>query len=157
MIDTYGLGGELKVQPYLEASHWPSLKKVFLKRKGGDYVPFEVRSLRRHGGGEIILRFEGCESIAHAERFKGAKLFLPKEELPRKARGEYYYYELEGLEVFTEKGKFMGRVTGVVEQKPYDLLEVEGGKLYIPFVRRLVKRVKLREGKLIVDRLLEEL
>ena len=157
LLDTYHLKGELKVEAYLGLEHWQGLEEVFLKRKGGDYVPFKVVSLKPHGKGQLILRFEGCDSVSKAEEYKGAKIFLPKERLPKKRRGEYYYFELEGLEVFTEGGKSMGRVTGVVEQKPYDLLEVEGGRLYIPFVKTLVKKVDLKGGKVIVKEELSEI
>lgn len=61
------------------------------------------------------------------------------------------------MEVFTESGRHMGRVSGVVEQKPYDLLEIDEGRLYIPFVSALVKDIKLEEGKLIVSDILAEL
>ncbi|MCS6998256.1 MAG: ribosome maturation factor RimM [Aquificaceae bacterium] len=157
VLDTYGLKGELKVQPYLQPKHWQRIKRVFLKRRGGEYVPFNLATLRLHGKGLLLLRFEGCESLAQAEGYRGAKIFLPEVELPKKKGGEYYYYELEGLVVFTERGKRVGKVTGLVEQKPYDLLEVDGGRLYIPFVKALVKRVRLKEGKLIVDEVLSEL
>lgn len=157
VLDTYGLKGELKVQPYLRPEAWKDIKRVFLKRKGGDYVPFKVASLKFHGKERIILHFEGCEDVTQAEGFKGAKIFLPKEELPKKKKDEYYYFELEGLEVYTEKGTNLGRITGVIEQKPYDLLEVDSGRLYIPFVKALVKQVNLKENKLIVDEKLSEL
>ena len=40
--------------------------------------------------------------------------------------------------------------------QPYDLLEIDYGRLYIPFVKALVKEVKLEEGKVIVDESLSE-
>ena len=157
VLDTYGLRGELKVQAYLDKKHWSKIKRVFLKRKGGDYVPFVVEYSKPHGKDYLILKFEGFKKLEEVESFSGAKIFLPKGELPKRRKGEYYYFELEGLEVFTEGGRYMGKVSGVVEQKPYDLLEIDAGKLYIPFVSALVKEVKLEEGKLIVSDILAEL
>ncbi|MFN3871059.1 MAG: ribosome maturation factor RimM [Aquificaceae bacterium] len=154
--DTYGLRGELRVEPYLEGKHWRKLKRVFLKRKGGDYVPFPLEFVKSHGK-DIILRFEGYSHISQVEGFKGAKIFLPKKELPKRGKDEYYYFELYGLDVYTEGGKFMGKVTGVWEQKPYDLLEIEEGKLYIPFVGALVKKVDLKKGRVIVDEALSQI
>ena len=157
VLDTYGLRGELKVQAYLDKKHWSKIKRVFLKRKGGDYVPFVVEYSKPHGKDYLILKFEGFKKLEEVESFSGAKIFLPKGELPKRRKGEYYYFELEGLEVFTEGGRYMGKVSGVVEQKPYDLLEIDEGKLYIPFVSALVKEVKLEEGKLIVSDIFSEL
>lgn len=157
ILDVYGLKGELKVLPYLMRKHWLKIKRVFLKRKGGEYVPFWLKGVNLHGGKHLILHFEGCNSIEDAQSYRGAKVFLPRSELPRKGRNEYYYFELEGLKVFTDKGRYLGELTGVVEQKPYDLLEVDRGKLYIPFVKALVKSVQLKEGRLVVDDILSEL
>ncbi len=157
ILEPYGLKGELKVEPYLEGSKWKGIKRVFLKRKGGDYVPFKVELIKRHGTDKLLIKFEGFDERGRVEGFAGARVFLPANELPKTERGEYYYFELEGLEVFTEKGKRLGVVSGVVPQKPYHLLEVEGGKLYIPFVKELIKRVEKRKGKIVVSHLLEEL
>ncbi len=157
VLDTYGLRGELKVQIYLDKRHWSKIKRIFLKRKGGEYVPFSVEYAKQYGKDYLILRFEGFRSIEEVEPFRGAKIFLPRAELPKRKRGEYYYFELEGVEVFTESGRHMGRVSGIIEQSPYDLLEVDEGKLYIPFVSALVKEVNLKEGKLVVSDILADL
>ncbi len=154
--DTYGLKGELRVDPYLESRHWKKLKRIFLKRRGGGYVPFPLEFVKLHDK-DVVLRFEGYEHISQVEGFKGAKIFLPKGELPKRGKDEYYHFELYGLDVYTEGGKFIGKITGVLEQKPYDLLEIEDGKLYIPFVGALVKKIDLQKGKVIVDEVLSEL
>ncbi|HAV39887.1 MAG: ribosome maturation factor RimM [Pyrobaculum arsenaticum] len=157
VLDTYGLRGDLKVEPYLDPKHWQKIKRVFLKHKQKGYVPFNIAMLRPHGNRMLIMHFEGYDSLPQVEGFRGAKVFLPKEEIPKRKKDEYYYFELEGLEVFSQSGKFLGKITGIVEQKPYDLLEIDNGKLYIPFVKALVKEVKLEEGKVIVDESLSEL
>ncbi|RMH05633.1 MAG: 16S rRNA processing protein RimM, partial [Aquificota bacterium] len=157
IVDTYGLKGELKVEPYLEAKHWKKLKRVFLKRKGGPYVPFEVERVRPHGKDKLLLKFVGYDHLSSVEGFRSAHIYLPKEELPKRGKDQYYYFELEGLEVFTEGGKRLGKITGVLSHKPYDLLEIDQGKTYIPFVKALVKEVRLKEGKLLVSHILEEL
>ncbi|MFN7065301.1 MAG: ribosome maturation factor RimM [Aquificaceae bacterium] len=154
--DTYGLKGELKVEPYLHPKHWKRIKRVYLRRRGGDYVAFPISFLKPHGKA-LVLRFKGFDHIEQVDGFRGAKVFLPREELPKRKKDEYYYFELEGLEVFTKGGKHIGRITGVCEQKPYDLLEIDGGRLYIPFVEALVKKVMLKEGKVIVEEMLSEL
>ncbi len=151
VLDTYGLRGDLKVEPYLDPKHWYRIKRVFLKHKQKGYVPFNIATLRLHGNHILILHFEGYDSLPQVEGFRGAKVFLAKEEIPARKRDEYYYFELEGLEVFSESGKFLGKITGILEQKPYDLLEIDKGKFYIPFVKALVKEVRLEEGKVVVD------
>ncbi|MEZ0361212.1 MAG: ribosome maturation factor RimM, partial [Hydrogenobacter sp.] len=132
------------------------LKSIFLKRKGGDYIPFEIESVKQHGK-YVIVKFSGCESLDEAERYVSAKVFLPSHKLPKRKRDEYYYYELEGLEVYTESGKSLGKVTGVTQVKPYHLLELDHGRGYIPFVRQLVKEVDIKRKRIKVSDILSEL
>ncbi len=157
VVDTYGLKGDLKVEPYLKPKHWQKIKRVFLKHRQKGYIAFDLVMVKPHGTRYLLLHFEGYDSLSQVERFKGAKIFLPRDEIPPREEDEYYYFELEGLEVFTESGKSMGKITGILEQRPYDLLEIDNGRLYIPFVKALVKEVKLEEGKVVVDESLSDL
>jgi 16S rRNA processing protein RimM len=97
------------------------------------------------------------QSQEDAIRFLGAKVFLPKENLPKRKKDEYYFFELEGLEVRNQKGKRLGRVHRVFSDKDRVYLEIEGGKVIIPFIKEFVLEVKPEEGYLVVISLLEEL
>ncbi|GAB6066161.1 ribosome maturation factor RimM [Aquifex pyrophilus] len=149
VLDTFGLDGELKVLPYMPLEFFENLNKVYLKRKGGDYVPFEVEWVDFMND-KVILKLKGYDSIEEAEQFKGAKIFLPKEALPELGEDEFYAYELVGMEVETDRGKNLGKVARVQDMGPYDVLVLEGDKLMIPFVSDIVKDVKKEEGKIIV-------
>lgn len=151
--DTYGIKGWLKVEPYLSVKHWSKLKGVYLKKKGGDYVPFELEGVKKHHK-MVVIKFKGCDSLECADRFIGAKVFLPEEYLPKVSKDEYYFFQIEGKEVVTEDGKYLGKITGVLELSPYFLLEIDEGKLYVPFVSALVKSV---EDKVYVENSLAEL
>ncbi|MFN3813764.1 MAG: ribosome maturation factor RimM [Aquificaceae bacterium] len=153
----YGLKGEVRIEPFLKRSHWKSLKRLFLKRKGGDYIAFDVESIKYHGKDKLILRFKGFTSVEQAEKLKGAKVFLPVYELPKCKEDEYYYFELEGIEVYTERGKYLGRITAVIEKKPYGFLELDGGRGYIPFVEKFVKKVDKEKRIIIVSESLADI
>ncbi len=153
-VDTYGLKGWLKLEPYLEKRHWKRIKRVFLKRKGGGFVPFDVEGIKSHG--ELLLvKLSGCDSVEKARSLSSAKVFLPKDELPKKEKDEYYLFELEGLEVYSEDGTRLGKITGIQELKPYALLEIDKGRLYVPFVKELVLDVE--DGRMIVSKSLKAL
>ena len=147
--DTFGIEGELKVIPYMPLEFFEYIEKVYLKRKGGDYVPFEVEWVDFIRD-KVILKFKGYNSIEQVEQFKGAKIFLPAEELPELSEEEYYAYELVGMEVETDKGKKLGKVERIRDIGPYDALELEGGNLLIPFVSDIVLKVDKENGKIIV-------
>jgi 16S rRNA processing protein RimM len=157
IADTYGLDRELKVLAYLPPKEWKRIKKVYFKKRGGDYVPFELEKLRPHGERWVLIKIKGVQSQEDAIRFLGAKVFLPKENLPKRKKDEYYFFELEGLEVKSQKGKRLGRVRRVFSDRDRVYLEIEGGKVIIPFIKEFVLEVKPKEGYLVVSSLLEEL
>ncbi|WP_448587892.1 ribosome maturation factor RimM [Thermocrinis sp.] len=157
VADTYGLNQELKVEAYLPPKDWRHIKRVFFKRRGGDYVPFEIERVRGHGKRWVILKLKGVDSQEVAKRFIGAKVFFPSEELPKRKEGEYYFFELEGLEVRSEKGKSLGKITGLMDIKDKVYLEIDEGRMLIPFTKEFVLRAEPKEGYLVVSSLLEEL
>jgi 16S rRNA processing protein RimM len=132
-------------------------KESLFQKKGGDYVPFELEKLKPHGERWVLIKLKGVQSQEDAIRFLGAKVFLPKENLPKRKKDEYYFFELEGLEVRSQEGKVLGRVDRVSSDKDRVYLEIEGRKVIIPFIKEFVLEVKPEEGYLVVSSLLEEL
>ena len=157
IADTYGLDQELKVLAYLPPKEWKRIKKVYFKKRGGDYVPFELERLKLHGERWVLIKIKGVQSQEDAVRFLGAKVFLPKENLPKRKKDEYYYFELEGLEVRSQEGKVLGRVDRLSSDKDRVYLEINDGKVIIPFIKEFVLEVKPEQGYLVINSLLEEL
>ncbi len=147
VLDTFGIKGELKVLPFAPDEVFETLKKVYLKRKGGDYVPFEIEGVRRHRE-FYLVKFRGYDDISSAEQFRRATLYLPEEELPPREEDEFYAYELVGMEVVTDKGRELGKVKRVEDYGVYDVLVLEDEKTFIPFVGEIILSVE-REKKLI--------
>ncbi len=140
VIDTFGVRGELKVKGYAPFEVFKELRRVFLRRVGGGYVPFRVERVKRRGD-LIILKFKGYDTLGDAEQFKGATLFLPEKDLPKVGEGEFYAYELVGMEVVTDRGKRLGRVKRVEDFGVYDMLVLEDERTMIPFVGDIVLKV----------------
>ncbi len=149
ITDTFGLEGELKVYPYLPQEFWENLEKVYLKRKGGDYVPFELEWIDFMKN-FVILKFKGYDSIDRVEQFKGAKIYLPRSELPTLSEDEFYAFELVGMDVVTDKGKELGKVEGIRDLGAYDALVLKNGELLIPFVSDIVINVDKEKGQILV-------
>ncbi|RLJ70681.1 16S rRNA processing protein RimM [Hydrogenivirga caldilitoris] len=147
VIDTFGVKGELKVLPMAPEEVFEKLKRVYLKRVGGEYVPFKVEGVRRHEN-FLLIKFKGYNDLGSVEQFKGAHLFLPEKELPKRDEEEFYAYELIGMEVVTNKGKRLGKVKRVEDFGVYDMLVLENEKIMIPFVSDIVLNVDRRERRI---------
>ena len=75
VIDTFGVKGDLKVLPLAPEEVFDRLKRVYLKRVGGGYVPFKVERVRKSRN-LILLKLKGYNSLGEVEQFRGAHLFF---------------------------------------------------------------------------------
>jgi 16S rRNA processing protein RimM len=107
---------------------------------GGE--PAKVVVSRRGGGNRPVIKLD-----RPAER--GATLEVRRESLPELGEGEYYAYQLVGLAVEEEGGRFLGRVAEVVDYPANDVLELDSG-MSLPLVEACVRSVDVDGGRIVV-------
>ncbi len=87
-----------------------------------------------HGLG-FLLSFSGITSPELVKQYTNCLIAIPRPELAPLPKGEYYWAQLEGLEVLTEKGESLGRVLNLFETGANDVLVVKGTReRLIPYV-----------------------
>ncbi len=104
--------------------------------------PARVVVSRRGGGNRPVIKLE-----RPADR--GAVLAVPRESLPALGEDEYYAFQLVGLVVEEEGGRFLGRVAEVVDYPANDVLELDSG-LFLPLVGACVRSVDVEGGRIVV-------
>jgi 16S rRNA processing protein RimM len=97
---------------------------------------------RRGGGNRPVIKLD-----RPADR--GAVLAVPRESLPQLAEDEYYAFELVGLAVEEEGGRFLGHVAEVVVYPANDVLELDSG-VSLPLVEACVRSVDVEGGRIVV-------
>ena len=69
--------------------------------------------------------------------------------------GEYYTFDIIGLEVFDMEGVSQGFVTDVLKTGSNDVYVAsqkgEAKQLMIPALKAVVKEINLKEGRMVVD------
>jgi len=80
---------------------------------------------------------------------RGAELAVPRDELPPTREGEYYAFQLVGLEVEEEDGRKLGRVAQVAPGVANDVLELDSGPS-LPLVETCIREVDLDRGRIVV-------
>ncbi len=154
LTSPYGTKGWLKVYSYtspmdgiLDYSQW-------LLRQGESIAAWRVVEGRRQGKG-LVACLDGVNRREQAEQLAGAEILLPTESLPALASGEYYWYQLEGLEVITREGVALGRVDYLLETGANDVLVVKnpgGTERLLPFLpEQVVIDVDLNAKRMTVD------
>ena len=122
---------------------------------------FEILEIR-DGKTVAIVRFRGINDRNAAEVLNGTELFVDRDALPDDdlEEDEFYYTDLEGLEVYDAENNHYGAVTAVYDFGAGDLLELKGpGKrpVLIPFSEAAVLEIDLEGGRLLVDPIAAEL
>jgi 16S rRNA processing protein RimM len=98
---------------------------------------FEIENVWDHDGA-MVFKFRGVDSISDAEKLRGAEVRVPKAERAALEPGEYFQSDLLGAEVRDRASdRFIGNVTGWEEYGGPALLEVDNGRLLIPFVKAI--------------------
>jgi len=129
------------------------LKSVILS--GGDAaIPdksFDVENIWDHGG-TLIMKFAGVDSISDAEKLRGAEVRIPKAERVELEPGEFFHSDLVGCQVRDRvSDRLIGIVTGWEEFGGPALLEVDNGRLLIPFVAAICTDIRPDERVIRVD------
>ncbi len=114
------------------------LTKVHLFGDGAEYT---VERVWDHDG-TLVFKFAGIDSINDAEKLRGAEVRIPFEERVPLDEGEFFQSDLVGSEVRDlATNRLIGSVTGWEEYGGPSLLEVDNGRLLIPFVKQICREI----------------
>jgi 16S rRNA processing protein RimM len=129
--------------------------RLFARPKGaaaGEGTPVVVDAVRGDPGLPIVA-FAGVIQREQADGLRDALLEIPGSELPQLPEGEFYPFELEGLEARDPRGGRIGIVRELLDAPANDVLVVAldtGSDLLLPFVMEAVTEVHLDRGFLII-------
>lgn len=154
----HGIKGEVSVFPLTdrpEETFAPGSELILGDAEGKveeDSPILVIERVRPYKRG-FLVSFEDHPDRASVEPYAQRYLAVPIEALEPLEEGEVYYHQLLGLEVVTTEGEVVGRVREVYDTEPAHLLDVKGPeKSYlIPFVERIVKKVDLDAGQVVIE------
>lgn len=104
-------------------------------------------------GKTIVAQLAGIDDRDQAANLMGGDIFITRNQLPKTAKGEYYWSELIDLNVETIQGVQLGVVDSLLETGANDVIVVQGEReRVIPFLQgRTIINVDLDTGRIIVD------
>jgi 16S rRNA processing protein RimM len=148
----FGVKGWVKVHSYTEPRENIAGFGVWTLRHRGVDRTIEVEDGRSHGG-NVVVKLRGVDDPEHARALMGAEVFVERADLPACKPGEYYWTDLEGLEVRAVNGELLGVVDHVVATGANDVLVLAGEPArLIPFVvGDVIRDVDLDAGVIVAD------
>ena len=148
IVGPWGLHGDLKVETLTDfPQRFAAGGRVYAG--GVAYVIERCRWQR----GRPVLKLAGIDSVTAAEALRHRLLEVPETELHPLGEGEYYHFQVLGLEVRTTTGEVLGRVEQIISTGSNDVYVVLGprGEVLIPAVDDVVKSVDPAAGRIEVE------
>ncbi len=152
VVKTKGLRGEIKVVPYNpESSVLARVEDLFLMLENGKMERSSIQTVKG-GRGSFFLSLQGCESIEHAKQFVGAIVYVRRSELPTLSEEEFYCFEIIGLEVFGEQGRFYGTIQEIIQTGSNDVYVVrhEEKEYLVPATEKVIVSIDIQAKKVII-------
>jgi 16S rRNA processing protein RimM len=148
----YGVHGWIKVHSSTDPLDSIVGFETWILRSGDDERTVEVESGRQHGR-TVVAKLKKIDDRDQATALVGADISVEREALAPCEPGEYYWTDLEGLEVITVQGETLGWLDHLLETGGHDVMAVEGERQrLIPFVQgQVVREVYLDKGVIVVD------
>ena len=138
-----GIRGEITA--ISQSSHperFASLKRVRLFGSGDEYFVEEVWDHK----GMLVFKFEGVDTMDAAEPLRGAEVRIPPSERVTLEPGEYFQSDIVGCELRDRaSGRLIGKVTGWEECGGPSLLQIDGGRFLVPFVKAICVSIRPEE------------
>lgn len=99
----------------------------------------------------LLITFEGISDVDAAETLRNAELSVSTADVAPRPPGFVYHWEIEGAEVFDERGSRLGRVAELQDAagRPLLVVETPQGLRDVPFAHPIVVTVDMA-GKRIV-------
>jgi 16S rRNA processing protein RimM len=148
----FGIKGWFKVHSFTDPREAILNYRNWLLYDGGTWHGAKLEEGNKHGR-TIVARIAGVTDREQATRYVGNAIAVPRNEMPQLADGEYYWADLEGLQVIDKNGRVLGKVAYLLATGANDVLVVQGEReILVPWLQdEVIKNVDLANGVIDVD------
>ena len=140
ITQTHGIRGEVKVFPTTDdPQRFKKLKKCVIEARR-ENMELEVESVKFFKQ-FVILKFKGYDNINDIEQFLKKDLMVTRENAVQCEPGEYFICDLIGLDVITDDGSNLGKLTNVLEtgaNNVYEVTMTNGKQVLIPVIDQCI-------------------
>ena len=149
IIATHGIKGWVVIQSYSHPTHNIKNYDTFLYiKKIKEFIKIiDLKIMPK----KIIIQVENYDDINSSESLVGQNIFIEASDIPPLKKGEYYWKDIEGLEVYTSRDTYIGSVDFIFNNGANDILAVKHDKelVYIPYINDHIEVIPNK--KIIID------
>ncbi|MFH0925693.1 MAG: ribosome maturation factor RimM [bacterium] len=152
IVKVQGKKGEVRIMPLTDfPERFKDLKSVILvfsKQEKRIYTLQYVRFYKNR----IIAKLQEINSIDEASELIDVEVAIPSDELIPLGKDEYYQFELIGMDVYTEKGRYLGKIDSIFPTGSNDVYVVkrDDKEYLIPAIKEVVSFLDTLKKKMII-------
>lgn len=156
ILRPHGIRGELRLQVMTAyPERIPYLETIYLapERRPHQRKAYTLVKARFHRD-LVLLTLEGIESRTDADTLRGQVVSVPFDEGAPLEAGEFYVYQMIGMDVYTLAGEWLGQIERIFETGANDVFIVKGGsrgEVLIPDIEDVVKSISLENKRVDID------
>ena len=151
VLAAHGIKGQVKVEILSDNPLRFRKGHSLFVQKQGRYA--KILSVQEHNG-VLLLALSDVPDRNAAECLTGSLLQVPASDVPPLPEGQYYYFQIEGMQVFdAQSGDAIGKVSEVLEYTANDVFVIkrEGKKdLLLPALKSVVQKLDIPGGAMYV-------
>jgi 16S rRNA processing protein RimM len=150
-----GTRGEVNISPLTDdQQRFVNLPAVWLGHNAANVEWKKILKVRINVK-QVILNFDGIETVEDAEKIKDVYLFVPKEDAVKLQDGRYFVDDVIGCEVLTEEKTNVGMITDLLSLPMNDLwvLKKDNKEILIPAVKAIIRQVDIKNKRIIIHAL----
>lgn len=161
ITSAHGIKGWVKIKPFTESVDSFRSYTTFFLREAGKTAEREVKFVQLKPQTKMLIaEIDGIDDRNQAEALRGSEILVAADMLPSLEQDEFYWYQLEGLQVVNTAGgdKLLGQVSHLLETGANDVLVVkpcEGSidkrERLLPYRPEVVLAVDLAAKTMTVD------
>ncbi|MFC1916593.1 ribosome maturation factor RimM [Chloroflexota bacterium] len=144
----WGNKGKLKVRVLTDfPQRFAPSSMVYISRQ-----PMTIDGTDWHKG-KAAIKLKTIDSIEDAQKLQGQLVEICFSQVSPLPEGQYYHFQLIGLEVRTTEGELLGTVTEILTSNSNDNYVVRRAReeFLIPAIEDVVKSVDLNKGCIIIE------
>jgi 16S rRNA processing protein RimM len=153
VVGVHGIKGTNKLKSFAESlAVFNPGRSILIRDHRKRETSAELNWVKSHTGTPLIS-FKGVTDRAQAEALVGAELLIPQTELPELDEDTYYWFELIGIEVYSTKDEYLGRIESIFPTGSNDVYVVKDEKkeVLVPALESIVIDIDLEHKRMRVD------